>query len=282
MGKTIVCGGGRASAPEGLPTASLTAKSGVTYTDGIADLDAATISSIGAAISNCSDITNETSTVYVDGSTLHRQISIGDQITIPLNGVSYAFDVIGFNHDPLTDSTAYGSETETAKAGMTLQLHHCFSTEYPMNTLNTNIGGWGASLMRTSTMEIMKGYFPEEWKAVIKLVDKIGTLGDEETTSSPVVFETVSDACFLLAEIEIFGSTTYSAPGEGTQYAYYEAGNPTEKVWYNSNGYEVAYVWSERSTWKQSSSCFCYVGSTGKKDYGFADNDRGVAFAFCV
>ena len=34
--------------------------------------------------------------------------------------------------------------------------------------------------------------------------------------------ETVQDKIFLAAEIEIFGSISYSVSGEGTQYQYYK------------------------------------------------------------
>ena len=48
------------------PTASLTAQSGVSYTNGLNGLEADVISLFSAAISNNSDITNETSVVYLD------------------------------------------------------------------------------------------------------------------------------------------------------------------------------------------------------------------------
>ena len=37
---------------------------------------------------------------------------------------------------------------------------------------------------------------------------------------------------FLLSEIEIFGSVSYSKSGEGTQYDYYKAGNTAHSVPY--------------------------------------------------
>ena len=41
--------------------------------------------------------------------------------------------------------------------------------------------------------------------------------------------QTTNDKLFLLSEIEIFGSTTYSFTGEGKQYDYYKAGNSKVK-----------------------------------------------------
>ena len=133
-----------------VPTASLTAQSGVSYTNGINGLGADVISLFSAAISNNSGLTNETSVVYLDYGNIDRKVSIGDQVTLSLNGTDYAFDIIGFNHDTLTDTAAYGEETTTGKAGITFQMHDLFATTYHMNSTNTNKGGWKSSAMRTS------------------------------------------------------------------------------------------------------------------------------------
>ena len=101
--------------PKG-PTASLTAQSGVSYTNGLNGLEADVISLFSAAISNNSNITNETSVIYLDNGDMHRKVSVGDQVTLSLDGTNHAFDVIGFNHDTLTDTAAYGEKTATGKS----------------------------------------------------------------------------------------------------------------------------------------------------------------------
>ena len=255
------------------PTASLTAQSGVSYTNGLNGLEAYVISLFSAAISNNSDITNETSVVYLDNGDIHRKVSVGDQVTLSLNGTNYAFDVIGFNHDTLTDTGAYGEETATGKAGITFQMHDLFATTYPMNSTSTNSGGWKSSAMRTSTMEIMKDYLPDDWEVIIKPVNKASGTGGRSTSGT----ETVSDSCFLLAEIEIFGSTKHSVSGEGTQYAYYKAGNSKVK---NKSG--SANIWWERSHRSDYSGYFCSVSSTGNASANYANKSEGVAFGFCV
>ena len=255
------------------PPASLTAQSGVSYTNGLNGLGADVISMFSSAISNNSAITNTTSTVYIDFGSVHRKVSVGDQVTLSLNGTDYAFDIIGFNHDTLTDTAAYGEETATGKAGITFQMHDLFATTYNMNSTNTNSGGWKSSAMRTSTMATMKGYLPSAWQSIIKPVNKSSGTGDGSSSGT----ETVSDSCFLLAEIEIFGSTTYSVSGEGTQYAYYKAGNSKIK---NKSG--SANHWWERSPYSGSSNSFCYVGRPGSGSNSGAGFSRGVAFGFCV
>ena len=256
-----------------VPTASFTAHSGVTYTNGISGLSAEKISLYSEAISNNAAITNDTSVVYIDHGKEHYKITVGDQVTISLNGTNYAFNVIGFNHDTLTDTSAYGEETATGKAGITFQMHDLFATTYEMNSTGNNTGGWKSSAMRTSTMATMKGYLPSAWQSIIKPVNKASGTGGGSSSGT----ETVSDSCFLLAEIEIFGSTTYSVSGEGTQYAYYKAGNSKVK---NKGGF--ADFWWERSPLVGDSRYFCFVNGDGNA-YGYlANGSFGVAFGFCV
>ena len=59
-------------------TASLTAQSGVSYTNGLEGLSANTVSLFSAAISNNSNITNETSVIYLDYGDIYRKVSVGD------------------------------------------------------------------------------------------------------------------------------------------------------------------------------------------------------------
>lgn len=221
-------------------------------------------------------MTNETQTVYVDINDIHRKISVGDQITLPLNGTDYVFDVIGFNHDELADPLGhggYGAPTATGKAGITFQMHDLFATKFVMNDSSTNAGGWKSSKMRTSTMATMMGYLPRVWQAAIKPVNKASGTGSGSSSGT----ETVSDGCFLLAEVEIFGSRTFSVAGEGTQYAYYKAGNSKVK---NQNGSD--YNWWERSDFPSLSESFCFVGGNGNAHFNPANDTNGVAFAFCV
>lgn len=255
------------------PTASLTAKSGVTYTNGISGISAEKMSLYAEAISNNASITNETSVVYIDDGANHYKVSIGDKVTLALNGTNYTFDVIGFNHDTLTTAAAYGANTATGKAGVTFQMHDLFATTYAMNSTNTNSGGWKNSAMRTSTMVAMKEYMPVAWQTSIKPVNKVsGTV-----SGTSIGTETVSDSCFLLADIEIFGSTTNSASGEGMQYAYYKAGNSKVK---KKNG--SADIWWERSPNIAFYTSFCCVSKTGAASNSTANNSRGVSFGFCI
>lgn len=192
---------------------------------------------------------------------------VGDRKNITVNGVTYPVQIIGFDHDTLT--TADGSRT---KAGITFQLVDCMNTTYPMNSSNTNVGGWKNSVMRTSTMATLLNQLSSDLKNVLKFVNKVSSAGNNSSG-----LETVSDKLFLLSEIEVFGSTTYSYAGEGRQYEYYSAGNSTIKKVNGSADY-----WWERSPRSGNTSHCCYVSSSGNADYNLAGGSRGVSFGFCV
>lgn len=265
-------------------SASTSAAAGVSYTSGLSGLSAEDVTAFAEAISNNSSITNATSTVYVDFGSVHRKISVGDQVTLPLNNTDYNFDVIGFNHDELADPLGhggYGAPTATGKAGITFQMHDLFGTYFAMNDSQTNNGGWKSSKMRTSTMVTMKGYLPSDWQTAIKPVNKLSGVGGGASSGT----EVVSDNCFLLAEGEIFGSG-YGYGGSGysfddecakvTQYAYYKAGNSKIKNQNGSAGY-----WWERSP-NSGGFYFCFINNGGDADAYFANRAFGVAFGFCV
>ena len=255
------------------PTASLTPQSGVTYTNGISGISAEKMSLYAETISNNASITNATSVVYIDDGANHYKVSIGDQVTLVMEGTNYAFDVIGFNHDTLTTASAYGANTATGKAGITFQMHDLFASTRTMNNGYTSAGGWKSCNMRKYTMDTMKGYLPTAWKTVIKPVNKVSGKGGGSSSGT----ETVSDSCFLLAEIEIFGSTTKSVSGEGTQYAYYKAGNSKVKKKGGSD-----YNWWERSPQRGINDGFCCVDKYGSATNSGAVGSYGVAFGFCI
>lgn len=193
---------------------------------------------------------------------------VGDTKTVAVNGVNYQFQIIGFDHDTLT--TADGSRT---KAGITFQMVDCLSTTYYMNSSNTNSGGWNGSYMKKTVMTTLLNQLPAALKNVLKSVNKLSGTGGGSTSGT----QTTNDKLFLLSEVEIFGTTTYSVPGEGTQYAYYKAGNSKVKKVNGSANY-----WWERSPGSGNTNTFCYVNNTGDANNNFASASRGVSFGFCV
>lgn len=187
---------------------------------------------------------------------------VGDQKAMTIGGTDYLIDIIGINHDTYT---AGGT------APMTFQLHDCYADRKVMNSSNTNSGGWKNSAMRTTHLPAILALMPTEVQNGIREVSKKASVGGASST-----IETVSDKLFLLSEVEIFGSTTYSAAGEGTQYDYYKAGNSKVK---NRNG--SAAGWWGRSPYAGDSTFFCVVRNKGNEGLGDASRAYGVAFGFC-
>lgn len=189
--------------------------------------------------------------------------SVGDKKTINIDGTDYQFQIIGFNHD---------TKTAGGTAGITFQMVDCMNATAQMNSSNTNSGGWTSCAMRTSVLNSIFSSLPADLQKAIKAVNKLTSAGNQSAT-----INTTSDKLFLLSEVEIFGSTTYSKSGEGSQYAYYKAGNSKVKKVNGSASY-----WWERSPYGSYSTHFCNVYSNGNADYNSASNSYGVTFGFCI
>ena len=197
--------------------------------------------------------------------------SVGDEKTIELStGEQVTLVILGFNHDNLTAG---------GKAGITLGMKDLLATRYQMNSSKTNARGWTNSAMRTSTMQTLLGQLPYEVKAVIKPVNKLTSAGGQSTT-----INTTSDSMFLLSEIEVFGTSSFSVAGEGTQYAYYrDIANTNEKrVKKLSNGTGSADGWWLRSPYASTSEGFCVVYMHGGAGNYFASISNSVSFGFCI
>lgn len=187
---------------------------------------------------------------------------VGNSKTMTINGKSYQVDIIGKNHD------TYASG---GKAPLTFQLHDCYGEIKNMNSSSTNSGGWTSCAMRQTHLPAILALMPTEVQNGIREVNKLTSAGDRSAT-----INTTADKLFLLSEIEIFGSVSYSKRGEGTQYDYYKAGNSKVK---NRNG--GAIYWWERSPYSQTEFGFCHVTDAGVADYTNAGNPYGVVFGFC-
>ena len=188
---------------------------------------------------------------------------VGDSKTVNIGGTNYEVQIIGFNHD---DKVSGG------KAAYSFQLVDCLNQTQQMNTSNTNTGGWNGSAMR-GRMSTYKSQLPAALRNVIKTVKKKSGTGGGSSSGT----QQTNDDLFLLSEIEIFGTTTYSVAGEGTQYEWYKAGNSRiKKVNGSANG------WWERSPRSGFTDFFCIVYSSGNADGYAASNSSGVSFGFCV
>ena len=189
---------------------------------------------------------------------------VGNSKTMTINGTDYQIDIIGKNHDTYT---AGGT------APLTFQMHDCYADTKQMNSSNTNSGGWTDCAMRSTHLPAILALMPTEVQNGIREVNKLTSAGSQSST-----INTTANKLFLLSEVEIFGSVTYSKSGEGSQYAYYSAGN--SKVKYNPE-YGSEIPWWERSPYSDDSTCFCYVNEKGVANFVESNYDIPVVFAFC-
>lgn len=193
---------------------------------------------------------------------------VGNQKAMTINGADYVIDIIGKGHDNYADGSG--------KAPLTFQLHDCYDDLYAMNDTSTNVGGWTSCAMRQTHLPAILSQMPTEVQNGIREVNKLTSAGNLSAT-----INTTADKLFLLSEIEIFGSRTYSEMNEGWQYAYYKAGNSKAKndIYGNPNN------WWERSPAGSEagdeSLYFCMVLSDGDAEYNDADAAEGVPFGFC-
>ena len=194
-------------------------------------------------------------------------------------------EILDFDHDTLT--TPVGNIT---KALITCDLKNCLrdanvsdtdgssNTENGyMNSSNTNQGGWTSCARRTWCNNIFYNALPSYFKSLVKPVDKLTSAGNQSA-----IINTDSDYCFLLSEIEIFGSVTYSKAGEGTQYAWFTNATANRYKLPKWDGGSASDIWWERSPYGSSSNFFCNVKSNGNANYVNASNAYGIAPAFCL
>lgn len=205
--------------------------------------------------------------------------SVGDSRTMQLSAMAATYvgesheaqtvelTIIGFNHDELTRSV-----NDKINALVTVQLKNCLNNTGYMNSTNTISGSWGACKRRKWCNDTFYNAIPSTIKSCIRKVTKTSyECGDTD------------DNCFLLSEIEIFGSTKYSNSysSEGTQYEYYKTSSNRVKPKLEGN-----YYWWERSPWYTTytphQTSFCFVNDNGNWDTAQAQLYNGICPAFCL
>ncbi len=195
---------------------------------------------------------------------------IGEEKTVTLStNEQITLVILGFDHDDLTAG---------GKAGLTFGMKNLFATKYPMNSQNTNIGGWNSSRMRVTTLPNILTQLPLDLQSAIKAVDK-------KTTPDATSIVTSSDKLFLFSNVEVKSSTGYLRL-EGMQYEYWRTvKNSTvlaDSIKYLSNGAGAASHWWLRSAIENASAYFSLIMATGESGTNTAINMAGICFGFCI
>lgn len=126
------------------------------------------------------------------------------------DGTQTTVQIVGFAHD---------NKTAGGKAGITFIFGDCVG-EAPMNSTDTNAGGWEASQMRAYLNGDWRTQLPQDLDAVIVPVDKLSNNVGETDAVSAVT--TTSDALWLFSLSELAGAVPAGRTGEG--YGLFEEG----------------------------------------------------------
>lgn len=219
------------------------------------------IAEIATAISNDKSISYDTETASVTVNGTQKTLNVGDMTTVDGKKVR----ILGFNHDELTDSKAYGSATATGKAGISFEYVDFVTSKSAMNSTATNSGGWEKTNIRTTLNGTV--YEALSIKNYIKAVNKkYMTVHNSDNMS------TCSDKLWLLSCGEIWnngytGGTSrgLSLSTEGSQYKYYKVNLGDTKYYTTSSVTRKSGYWWLRSpsSYASYATYFCNISDNG-------------------
>ncbi len=220
-------------------------------------------------------INNDTAEVNVSINGKTDTLGIGDWTTV--NGKQVR--ILGFNHDELANTDAYGEGETNTYAGISFEYGECITTAV-INSNIANTGGWEAcelrSVLNSTTYNVLEN------REYIKQVNK-KYLSTYNNGNSITITQ---DKLWLLSFSEVYGFekgfpliSNMSVPREGTQYKYYKKinGNPTIKnPLLVKNG-----RWWFRT--RYGDSYYAYCNDDGNSGGSPADErNRGVSPGFVI
>lgn len=143
-----------------------------------------------------------------------------------------------------------------------------------LNNSDTNTGGWSSCARRAWCNNIYKAAIPSDFRELFKQYNNQSGTGGGSTSGT----QTTADYFALPAEIEIFGTITYSVAGEGSQFEYYETSANRIKTLGDGGSVDV---WWTRSP-RVISSTFCAILATGDPRFTSAQGTYGLAPFGCI
>ena len=188
-----------------------------------------------------------------------------DELSTPINGhtmVAITLTQVNCLMDATSASNSTNGSNDTEKGYM--------------NSSNTNVGGWKDCARRKWCNEVYYNALPSVFRSMVKEVNKKTSAGNQSST-----INTTKDKAFLLSEIEIYGSTTKSVSGEGSQYEYYKTTANRYKLpkWISDR---VSHIYWDRSPYGGNDASFCCAGSYGDATDNYAINAYGFAPCLCI
>lgn len=195
--------------------------------------------------------------------------AVGDEHDLILTTGEAVTAVVGdFNHNTITGTNA--------TAAIAFTFKNCLNTKYSMNDSANNSGGWDGSAMRNTHMPAILNTFPAELIAdgAIKYVTVLASAGGNSKN-----LVTSSDRLRLHSMVELGLSSSSSASGEGTTYAYYTSGNRVKTV-----GGAASVYWSRSSNISSLGldTSFSSISDSGSIGSKAANSLHGVACGFDI
>lgn len=163
------------------------------------------------------------------------------------------------------------TESGRTTCSFVVGLKDCLKEEDKINREDTNEGGWESSDIREWCNDWFAQSIPQTLQPIFKNFVN-------STYADGKIVET-TDLFALPAEVEVYGSTEYSAQGEGTQFEFYK--NPLNRIKCIGSGRYQA-VWWERSPLSSGSAYFCGVSSNGNAIGNGASYTYGLAPFGCI
>lgn len=203
--------------------------------------------------------------------------SIGDEREVTLSAMSATG--VGETHASQTVKFVimnWGGKSLTADNTKCLAIvgqKNCLEERGYMNSSETDTDGWSSCARRSWCNNIYKAAIPSGFRELFKRHNNYAS--HEGSSSTDITY----DYFALPAEIEIFGTTTYSVAGEGRQFKYYETS--ANRIKTLGEGGSVG-LWWERSARSGDSKFFCDVTTSGAASYGFAIGPCGFAPFGCI
>lgn len=197
---------------------------------------------------------------------LSDYFSIGDTKPVTLTtGETIELQIAGFNHDTYSDGVT---------APVTFIMKDCLNTKAPMNSSNTNAGGYPASAMKTYVETNIYDKLPSDLKAIVAPVKKkwYTTYNDADSLTEG------NYNVWLLSEAEVFDSVSYTiGSGEGTKYPIFTDNASRVKKFNEENN-----IWWLGSCYKGGGNYFVNVNVSGGVNGIYASYAYGVCAGLCI
>ena len=149
------------------------------------------------------------------------------------------------------------------------------SPNLPLHAANTNVGGYGMTDMKTTTLPALIEALPSWLREHLLPFDVLTGEGNASETIEPVSGNRLA----LRSEIEVFGSHLNSAAGEGQQIEYYKmSGATVKRAGYNGG----ANPWWLRSPDKSNNYFFCTAYVDNRSDVMYPTTTRGCSPFGCL